>query len=262
MFKVRQYTREDELEWNNFVENSKQGTFLFNRSYMDYHADRFHDCSLMVYRKDRLYALLPANRVDTTLYSHQGLTYGGLITNAEATAVGVCEAFLEINKYLYGIGIQHVLYKCMPWIYHRIPAEEDLYALFHVCKARLIHRYIASTIDQTNPIKWRKDRQHGVKSALKEGLIIERKSKDLGLFWDILTNNLQATYHAKPVHTLEEMTLLTHHFPDNIPLYMARQGDKYLAGVLLYVTSNVVHTQYISATTEGKELHAVDAICH
>lgn len=211
MFKVRQYTREDELEWNNFVENSKQGTFLFNRSYMDYHADRFHDCSLMVYRKDRLYALLPANRVDTTLYSHQGLTYGGLITNAEATAVGVCEAFLEINKYLYGIGIQHVLYKCMPWIYHRIPAEEDLYALFHVCKARLIHRYIASTIDQTNPIKWRKDRQHGVKSALKEGLIIERKSKDLDLFWDILTNNLQATYHAKPVHTLEEMTLLTHH---------------------------------------------------
>ena len=148
---------------------SKQGTFLFNRSYMDYHADRFHDCSLMVYRKDRLYALLPANRVDTTLYSHQGLTYGGLITNAEATAVGVCEAFLEINKYLYGIGIQHVLYKCMPWIYHRIPAEEDLYALFHVCKARLIHRYIASTIDQTNPIKWRKDRQHGVKSALKKG---------------------------------------------------------------------------------------------
>ena len=68
-----------------------------------------------------------------------------------------------------------------------------------------------STIDQTNPIKWRKGRQHGVKSALKEGLIIERKSKDLGLFWDILTNNLQATYHAKPVHTLEEMTLLTHH---------------------------------------------------
>lgn len=262
MFKVRQYEREDELEWNNFVENSKQGTFLFNRSYMDYHADRFHDCSLMVYRKDRLYALLPANRVDTTLYSHQGLTYGGLITNAEATAVGVCEAFLEINKYLYGIGIQHVLYKCMPWIYHRIPAEEDLYALFHVCKARLIHRYIASTIDQTNPIKWRKDRQHGVKSALKEGVIIERKSKDLDLFWDILTNNLQATYHAKPVHTLEEMTLLTHHFPVNIPLYMARQGDKYLAGVLLYVTSNVVHTQYISATTEGKELHAVDAICH
>ena len=116
MFKVRQYTREDELEWNNFVENSKQGTFLFNRSYMDYHADRFHDCSLMVYRKDRLYALLPANRVDTTLYSHQGLTYGGLITNAEATAVGVCEAFLEINKYLYSIGIHHVLYKCIPWI--------------------------------------------------------------------------------------------------------------------------------------------------
>ena len=83
MFEVRQYTREQVLEWNNFVENSKQGTFLFNRAYMDYHADRFLDCSLMVYRKGLLYALLPANKVDTAFYSHQGLTYGGLLTNTK-----------------------------------------------------------------------------------------------------------------------------------------------------------------------------------
>ncbi len=63
MFEVRQYTREQVLEWDNFVQRSKQGTFLFNRSYMDYHADRFLDCSLLVYRKVRLYALLPANKV-------------------------------------------------------------------------------------------------------------------------------------------------------------------------------------------------------
>ena len=90
MFEVRQYTKEQEFEWDDFVQESKQGTFLFNRSYMDYHADRFLDCSLMIYREGRLYALLPANRVGATICSHQGLTYGGLITNATATAVGVC----------------------------------------------------------------------------------------------------------------------------------------------------------------------------
>lgn len=203
MFEVRQYTKEQEFEWDDFVQESKQGTFLFNRSYMDYHADRFLDCSLMIYREGRLYALLPANRVGATICSHQGLTYGGLITNTTATAVGVCEAFLEINKFLYTHGIRRVLYKCIPWIYHKIPAEEDLYALFHVCRAHLKYRYIASAVDQTNPVKWRRDRRHGVKSSLKENLIIERKSEKLSLFWNILTENLQEVHHAKPVHSLE-----------------------------------------------------------
>lgn len=44
-------------EWNEFVTRSKNGTFLFDRRYMDYHSDRFEDFSLMFYREGRLYAL-------------------------------------------------------------------------------------------------------------------------------------------------------------------------------------------------------------
>ena len=83
MFEVKQYTQKQIQEWNEFIEDSRQGTFLFNRCYMDYHADRFQDASLMIYRKGQLYALLPANRLGDTLYSHQGLTYGGLITKKQ-----------------------------------------------------------------------------------------------------------------------------------------------------------------------------------
>ena len=50
MFEVKQYTQEQAQEWNEFIEDSRQGTFLFNRSYMDYHADRFQDASLMIYK--------------------------------------------------------------------------------------------------------------------------------------------------------------------------------------------------------------------
>ena len=64
MFEVKQYTQEQAQAWNEFIEDSRQGTFLFNRSYMDYHADRFQDASLMIYRKGQLYALLPANRLN------------------------------------------------------------------------------------------------------------------------------------------------------------------------------------------------------
>ena len=63
MITVKRYTPENHQTWNEFVKQSRQGTFLFDRNYMDYHQDRFHDHSLMIYYKDKLYALLPANEV-------------------------------------------------------------------------------------------------------------------------------------------------------------------------------------------------------
>ena len=126
MFDIRQYTDNDtdSKAWNDFVALSKQGTFLFDRHYMNYHRDRFSDYSLLFYKKGKLYALLPANIDGDTLWSHQGLTYGGLITNTHATTAEVCMLFEELNAYLHDHGIRHVVYKAMPWIYQQLPAEE------------------------------------------------------------------------------------------------------------------------------------------
>ena len=146
MFEIKRYEPSHEQAWNDFVARSKNGTFLFDRRFMDYHSDRFADSSLMILRKGRIYALLPANRVGDTLHSHQGLTYGGLLTDAKATAEGVMEAFGALNAWLRNDGVRRVTYKAMPWIYHRLPAEEDLYALTQVCHARLLTREISSTI--------------------------------------------------------------------------------------------------------------------
>lgn len=41
---------------------------------------------------------------------------------------------------------------------------------------------------------------------------------------------------------------------------MAYKGDVPLGGSLLYITKQVVHTQYISASVEGKELGALDLL--
>ena len=84
MVSLRRYTASDAPQWDRFVEDSKNGTFLFLRGYMDYHSNRFTDHSLMFYdEKQRLIALLPANEKDGILYSHQGLTYGGLVISTE-----------------------------------------------------------------------------------------------------------------------------------------------------------------------------------
>ena len=259
-FDIKRYDGDKDKEvWNQFVKTSKQGTFLLDRSYMDYHSDRFADHSLLIYRQDKLYALLPANERDHTLYSHQGLTYAGLLTSAKATTEDICQVFIAINAYLKSAGFQKVIYKAIPWIYHQIPAEEDLYAIVKECHAHIAVRNIASVIDMSHSLKWRRDRHYGANKAATNGITIE-ESQDFPTFWQILEDNLMLTYQAKPVHSLEEILLLKSRFPKQIRLYVAKQEEDVLGGTLLYLTPQVVHAQYISATPQGKHNHAIDAI--
>lgn len=260
MFEVKQYTQEQTQTWNEFIEDSRQGTFLFNRSYMDYHADRFQDASLMIYRKGQLYALLPANRLGDTLYSHQGLTYGGLITKKQSTTAEICEVFIRINKHLYNSEIQRVIYKPTPWIYHCYPAEEDLYALINVCHAQLVARDISSTIPFALRMNFTESRRSGIRKATRAGVTV-RESQDLATFWNILDKNLTNKYATHPVHSLEELTLLHSRFPNSIRLFMAYNNKGIaIGGTIIYEMPRVVHSQYISASPEGKRLGAIDLL--
>lgn len=261
MPEITRYTAAQSAEWNGFVERSKNGTFLFHRSYMDYHADRFADHSLMVWHKGRLSALLPANEHDGTLFSHQGLTYGGLITDQHATTSFVCDTFEAINKYLVQQGITQVIYKAIPWPYHRLPAEEDLYAITNVCGAHLMVRHISSTIDLNRRLSFIESRRSGLRKALAAGLQVkERGVEGLEGFWQVLSDNLHCKYAAQPVHSAAEMHLLMKRFPKNIRLFTVEDGDKVVGGTILYLMPQVAHTQYISASEDGKQHGALDLL--
>lgn len=259
MFEIRRYTADRANEWNCFVASSKNGTFLFDRNYMDYHADRFTDHSLMFYRDNRLYALLPANEKEHTLYSHQGLTYGGLVMGMEATTVHVMEIFESMNAYLCEHHFSQVVYKAVPWIYHQVPAEEPLYAMHLKCRYHLLERDVSSTIVLNHPLKWKKDRRHGLRMARDNGVGV-RFSENYEAFWSILEDNLRQKHHVSPVHSLAEIQLLHDRFPENIFLIEATRENAMLGGCVVYLTPQVVHTQYIAATPEGKRLGVVNAI--
>ena len=259
MFDIRRYTPDRKAEWDAFVAQSKNGTFLFFRDYMDYHSDRFEDHSLMFYRDGRLYGLMPANRNGDVFQTHAGLTYGGLVMDAKTTAAATVELFRELNDYLRAEGFRRVLYKCIPWMYHQLAAEEDLYAIARTCDARLQERDLGTVIIQRNAIRWERVRRRALKRAEEAGITVER-SNDIGGFWQVLCDNLRRTYDSKPVHTLAEMELLHLRFPDNIVLYTAKKDGVILAGILLYVSTQVARAQYSSATPEGKQLGAIDII--
>ena len=260
MFDIRRYTADQTDEWNRFVAQSKNGTFLFDRGYMDYHSDRFRDHSLLCYLDGALYALLPANEHDGALYSHQGLTYGGLVMSAETTTEKVCALFDEINDFLREQGIRRVVYKPVPRVFHSLPSDEDLFAIFLKCRAKLVRRNVSSAIIPQRPVKWKSFRRYAANKGRNEGVEV-RQCDDFEAFWAILTENLSTRHEAKPVHSLEEITLLHRRFPKNIQLWAAYAPTGQMIGAtVLYVARQAVHTQYISASDEGRRLHAVDVI--
>ena len=259
MFEIRRYSAEKADEWNQFVAESKNGTFLFDRRYMDYHSDRFVDHSLMFYEGSRLLAVMPAHVADDTLCSHQGLTYGGLLMSPHLTIVQTMSLFREMNESLRAEGLRRVTYKAIPWIYHRLSAEEDIYALFHECHARMVARDFSTNIFLQVGLRWERVRRRGIARAQKAGVCVERSDNYAG-FWPILADNLMAKHGVKPVHTLQEIELLHGRFPQNIQLYQAVKDGEVMGGVVLYVSQQVVHAQYSSATPEGKKLGVIDML--
>jgi hypothetical protein len=213
---------------------------------------------LLIFNDSTLIALLPANRAHDTLISHGGLTYGGFIVDSAMKISGMMEMFEAVLSYLQQNSFTTVVYKPVPHIYHKVPAEADGYGLFHA-DAVLQRRSLLSVIDQRSRVPFQERRIRGVKKAQKNGLSVAL-SDDLARYWDLLSDVLQATYQAKPVHSLSEILSLKANFPNNIKLYACLDHGSMMAGVLVFESDQVARAQYIAATEQGKALGALDLI--
>jgi len=258
MLELKVYRKENMQDWDSLIKRSKNGTFLFLRSYMDYHSHRFSDLSFMIYRKGKIEGVLPGNIANKIYYSHQGLSYGGLVLTEKISVSEVLIIFELLNKELRNRGVEKVIYKPIPYIYHKMPSQEDIYALFKMGAIKIACN-ISSTIYQRNKLNFIESRKSGIRKSKKFNVeFIESNRFDL--FWPILNENLTNKYEKNAVHSLEEISYLHDQFPNSIKLYLASINQRIVAGTVLYLMDNVIHVQYISANEEGKSTGALDMI--
>ena len=280
MITIIPYSINRKETWDAFVESSKNGTFLLKRNFMDYHSDRFFDCSLLVYAgispdgefkesglttKD-LVAVFPANwdKENRTVHSHQGLTYGGLLVLPEVTQKEVMDMMQAILQY-YRDYMQAVrlVYKPIPYIYSSLPSGEELYALFRA-GARLTRRLVSTCVSMRNPMKMATLRMRQARKAVDHGFyidrIIEGDIETLREYWTLLEGVLEKYHNARPTHTLQEMALLMSQFPKNIRPYIVRHEKRIVAGVVVFECRKVAHVQYIASGEEGRTYGALDLL--
>ena len=257
---VERYRDEDASIWNAFVHSSRNGTFQFDRGYMDYHRDRFVDHSLLMRSSEgELIALLPAHIGGQTISSHNGLSFGGVICSPGMTAPLFLRAFEALLLNLQQHGFHTLDYKTVPHIYHRLPAEDDRYALY-LSEAKLVRRDILSVVFRADRLPYQSRRTRGIKKAQTAGVRVQQEH-DFSAFWSLLSETLATRHGAEPIHTLDEIHLLRERFPTNIRLHTSRsKGGDLLGGVVVYLSNRVAHAQYIASSPSGREVGALDLL--
>lgn len=251
--------------WDSAVAASRNGTFILTRPYMDYHADRFADRSLLIAddsgRTVALFAAATAPDSDSVVAAHPGLTYGGLLPAMNLGGAAILEIMALVADHYRQQGYTALTVKPVPHIYHRQPADDDIYALWRLgatmsaCRLSAAMRPADCLPPDTNT-------RRNIGRAEKNGIIVT-ESTDIDAFHAMLAQNLAERHNgATPVHTAAELRLLACRFPENIRLVTARNatdGDL-LGGCLLFITDTCVHTQYIASTPRGRELRALPAV--
>ena len=258
MLEVIRYSDSRRAQWDAFVPRAKNGHFFFHRDYLSYHADRYVDHSLLFLKESKLVALLPANLKENALVSHGGLTFGGVVADSAMTVPLMLELFDTLLSYLRENAIAKLVYKCVPYIYHSLPAEEDRYAL-HVHEARVWRRDVTSTVELAAGLPFQTRRLRGIKKAQAAGVEVAA-SDDYAAFWTLLEANLLRAHQRRPVHALAEIRSLQERFPEHIRLFGAFRNGTMLGGTVIYDTPNVAHAQYIAASEAGKDVGVLDLL--
>lgn len=261
LIQVKKYCSSDQETWNDFIKTTRQKSILFDRNYIDYHQDRFIDYSLLFYSNNKLLSVLPANKDGSIIYSHQGLTFSGLLYSTAVKSKEIILIVEALLNYLKEMNFSQFIYKPSPHIYNQYFAEEDIYALAKQSSLVLDSIEISTAIAPDSRGSISSIRKRGIAKSIKNGLSVKKDNEHITDFYDILTSVLKITHNTNPVHSLSELNYLINKFPEAIQLWSAFNiKNELVAGCIIYESTTVAHIQYIAASNEGKTLSALDLL--
>ena len=200
---------------------------------------------------------MPANKVGNSLYSHQGLTYGGLVFTAKVKGAKVEVVLNAVLYFLKENSFETFYYKPIPNFYFPEGNNEIDFFLFKR-GAVLDRKEMNLAVNLELPLQISKSKLKHFRRIEDLDLDI-MEEEDFNPFWEkILEPRLLEKFNVKPVHTKEEILLLKQNFPENIRQYSVYQNDEIIAGITIFETENVVKSQYGATSKKGEEFRALD----
>jgi Acetyltransferase (GNAT) domain len=252
----------DAERWDAFCASAYGATFLHTRRFLSYHGDRFIDRSVVIEDGEQWLGVMPAARHPQhpeRVVSHPGITYGGMVHQGQLRGGAMLAALASSVRLLHEAGFESLEYKVVPYIYHRAPAQDDLYAL-HRLGASASRCDLSCCVDLLRRLPVSQRRERGVKKATRSGIEIETGLGTARELWAVLEDNLQRRHGVQPTHAIDEILTLAKRFPVEIDFVVARLDAAVLAGVVLFRGGPTVHAQYIASTEAGAKAGALDLV--
>ena len=254
--KVDRYCSKRERQWDEFC-GVAGGVSLQTRSFLDYHGDRFEDFRGFGERGGFKF-IFPANVVDSTVYSHAGSTFGGMICAEDY--LSIADYYSSLLEFYRSEGITRVEVKYCPSVF-TLRDDAQLYVL--QCLSESVEVKIGSFIELDRPIKYHQKKRNSLNRAKKNDLRCSMLEVGaVSLFYDLIIDNLAERHDTSPVHSLNELLDLNGRLGNGSRFYGAFDAAGILvAGVwLIAYKAGIWHTQYISSGDEGRKSGAVDLL--
>jgi hypothetical protein len=198
---VESFTSECKTVWDDFIPAALQGTFLHSRKYLSFNEDKFIDKSLFLKDSANIIGLFPAAQSvsdKSEIISHPGITYGGVIHSGKIIGQVAVDIWVSIIDYYKKNGYKIITYKAVPKVYHKIPCDDDLYALFRIGASR-VRTDLSSAINVQNRYAVSKRRQRCLSKAQKSGTSIKQGIYLLNELWPVLEENLARKHNARQI---------------------------------------------------------------
>ena len=243
--------------WNEFVARAKNATFLFHRDFMEYHKDRFEDYSLLVFEDGKLVCVMPGNRVGETVFSHQGLTYGGFVISNKLKTKAVFSYFEAVVGFLKKSAIKKVIIKPIPIFYNKTFSFELEYYLFKI-QSNLVRKDMNLAFKLGDDYLISKTKLKKYRNSLKSGILMKEDTNFESFWTKVLLPRLDEKHKAKPIHSLNEISKLAVKFPNNIKQFNAYLDEEIVAGITIFESDYVVKSQYGATTLKGESCRALD----
>ncbi|UJP64184.1 hypothetical protein [Mongoliitalea daihaiensis] len=114
---ITPYTSDLRKEWDSFISEAVNSALIHYRDYLEYHGDRFNDCSVLIHEGEELLAVLPAEKEGLRVYSHRGITFGDLIVKNSLAKSSLKQLVQSLSKYFTELGYQTLQIRSIPEFY-------------------------------------------------------------------------------------------------------------------------------------------------
>jgi hypothetical protein len=217
----------------------------------------------MVVDRNELVAVLPGATMGSTFESPIGASYGSFVTHdiSFSTALEIVDLF---SDYCREQQFERALLTPPPFIYQKVISQNLDYALayrgFTYDKHYISHAIRLDTRDFVGTFQATARRY--IHKYLREHSLQIEISQDYDAFYPILLTNKQR-HGVKPTHTLEELHTLRKLLPENLVLFLVKNGSKPIAGSLVFVCNpNVALCFYNMLLYEYEQYNPIHAVMY